>query len=121
MDRWSLVSTLNYLPHDEEVEIVLAKNPAYDTEEGRQIIGRMVSVADMTRNAFMNGDISTLMSPRTVITWAENNDIFGDLAQSFRLTFLNKCDELERPTIAEFYQRAFGDDLPEAATRVKVA
>jgi len=121
MDRWSLVTTLNYLDHDEEVEIVLAKAPSYDDEDGRQTIGRMVSVADMTRNAFMNGDISTVMSPRTVITWAENAEIFGDLALGFRLTFLNKCDELERPTIAEFYQRAFGEDLPEAATRVKVA
>jgi cobaltochelatase CobS len=81
----------------------------------------MVRVADMTRNAFMNGDISTVMSPRTVITWAQNAIIFGgDVGLSFRLTFLNKCDELERPTIAEFYQRAFGEDLPEAATRVKV-
>ncbi|MBA4801002.1 MAG: cobaltochelatase subunit CobS [Euryhalocaulis sp.] len=121
MDRWSLVTTLNYLDHEEEVEIVLAKSPAYQNDEGREVIGRMVSVADMTRNAFMNGDISTVMSPRTVINWAENNQIFGDLGLSFRLTFLNKCDELERPTIAEFYQRAFGEDLPEAATRVKVA
>jgi cobaltochelatase CobS len=81
----------------------------------------MVRVADMTRNAFMNGDISTVMSPRTVITWAENASIFGDVGMAFRVTFLNKCDELERPTVAEFYQRAFGADLPEAATRVKVA
>jgi len=121
MDRWSLVTTLNYLDHEEEVEIVLAKSPDYQNDEGREAISRMVSVADMTRNAFMNGDISTVMSPRTVINWAENNQIFGDLGLSFRLTFLNKCDELERPTIAEFYQRAFGEDLPEAATRVKVA
>jgi cobaltochelatase CobS len=75
----------------------------------------------MTRNAFMNGDLSTVMSPRTVITWAENAQIFGDIGLAFRMTFLNKCDELERPTVAEFYQRAFGNDLPEAATRVKVA
>jgi len=81
----------------------------------------MVRVADMTRNAFMNGDISTVMSPRTVITWAQNAEIFGDIGLAFRMTFLNKCDELERPTVAEFYQRAFGQDLPEAATRVKVA
>ncbi|WP_022698568.1 cobaltochelatase subunit CobS [Euryhalocaulis caribicus] len=121
MDRWSLVTTLNYLDHEEEVEIVLAKSPDYQNDAGREAISRMVSVADMTRNAFMNGDISTVMSPRTVINWAENNQIFGDLGLSFRLTFLNKCDELERPTIAEFYQRAFGEDLPEAATRVKVA
>lgn len=122
MDRWSIVTTLNYLEHDAEAAIVLAKAPAYDTPEGRKTIMAMVRVADMTRNAFMNGDISTVMSPRTVITWAENAEIFaGDIGTAFRMTFLNKCDELERPTVAEFYQRCFGQDLPEAATRVKVA
>jgi cobaltochelatase CobS len=123
MDRWSIVTTLNYLAHDVEAEIVLAKAPAYGkTPEGRRQIAAMVRVADMTRNAFMNGDISTVMSPRTVITWAQNAEIFaGDLALAFRMTFLNKCDELERPTVAEFYQRAFGGDLPESAARVKVA
>jgi cobaltochelatase CobS len=123
MDRWSIVTTLNYLAHDVEQEIVLAKVPSYgETPEGRRQIAAMVRVADMTRNAFMNGDISTVMSPRTVITWAQNAHIFaGDLALAFRLTFLNKCDELERPTVAEFYQRAFGTDLPESAARVKVA
>jgi cobaltochelatase CobS len=121
MDRWSLVVTLNYLEHDVEEAIVLAKAPSYDSADGKKTIKAMVRVADMTRNAFMNGDISTVMSPRTVITWAENAEIFGDIGQAFRLTFLNKCDELERPTVAEFYQRAFGADLPEAATRVKVA
>jgi len=122
MDRWSIVATLNYLEHDAETEIVVAKSPSYDNAKGRKTISAMVRVADMTRNAFMNGDISTVMSPRTVITWAENAIIFdGDIGQSFRLTFLNKCDELERPVIAEFYQRAFGEDLPEAATQVKVA
>ncbi len=121
MDRWSVVATLNYLAHDVEAEIVLAKAPSYRTPEGRRKVAAMVRVADMTRNAFMNGDISTVMSPRTVITWAQNADIFGgDLALAFRLTFLNKCDELERPTVAEFYQRAFGGDLPESAARVKV-
>ena len=123
MDRWSIVTTLNYLAHDVEAEIVLAKSPNYaKTAEGRRQIAAMVRVADMTRNAFMNGDISTVMSPRTVITWAQNAEIFaGDLALAFRMTFLNKCDELERPTVAEFYQRAFGGDLPESAARVKVA
>ena len=122
MDRWSIVTTLNYLDHDVEAEIVLSKNPAYATAEGRRTLAAMVRVADMTRNAFMNGDISTVMSPRTVITWAQNAEIFGgDLGLSFRMTFLNKCDELERPTVAEFYQRAFGEDLPESAARVKVA
>ena len=121
MDRWSIVTTLNYLAHEVENDIVLAKNPSYDTPEGRRTIAAMVRVADMTRNAFMNGDISTVMSPRTVITWAQNADIFaGDIALAFRMTFLNKCDELERPTVAEFFQRAFGSDLPEAATRTKV-
>ena len=122
MDRWSIVTTLNYLDHDAEAAIVLAKaGKGYDTAEGKRKIAAMVRVADMTRNAFMNGDISTVMSPRTVITWAENAEIFGDIGEAFRMTFLNKCDELERPTVAEFYQRAFGADLPEAATRVKVA
>ncbi len=123
MDRWSIVATLNYLEHDVEAAIVLAKAGAsYQTPEGKRTISAMVRVADMTRNAFMNGDISTVMSPRTVITWAQNAEIFNaDVALAFRMTFLNKCDELERPTVAEFYQRAFGADLPEAATRVKVA
>jgi cobaltochelatase CobS len=122
MDRWSIVTTLNYLDHDAEAAIVLAKTPSYNTADGKRTIMAMVRVADMTRNAFMSGDISTVMSPRTVITWAQNAEIFsGDIGTAFRMTFLNKCDELERPTVAEFYQRAFGADLPEAATRVKVA
>ncbi|MBC6980398.1 cobaltochelatase subunit CobS [Caulobacter sp. 17J80-11] len=122
MDRWNIVTTLNYLDHDTEQHIVLAKAPEYDTPEGKRAIAAMVRVADMTRNAFMNGDISTVMSPRTVITWAQNATIFGgDVGMAFRMTFLNKCDELERPTVAEFYQRAFGTDLPESAARVKVA
>ena len=116
-----LFTTLNYLPHDEEVAIVLAKLPSYDSEDGKKTLSAMVSVADMTRNAFMNGDISTVMSPRTVITWAQNAEIFQNIGQSFRVTFLNKCDELERPTVAEFYQRAFGEDLPEAAHFLSIA
>jgi len=120
MDRWSIVTTLNYLDHDAEAAIVLAKVPRYDTAEGRARILSMVRVADMTRNAFMNRDISTVMSPRTVINWAENALIFDDVAYAFRVTFLNKCDELERATVAEFFQRAFGQDLPEAASRVTV-
>ncbi len=119
MDRWSIVTTLNYLPHDDEVEIIIAKCPDYATNEGREVVSSMVRVADLTRAAFMAGDISTVMSPRTVITWAENAQIFGgDMGFSFRLTFLNKCDELERPTVAEFFQRCFGQDLPESAARV---
>lgn len=122
MDRWSVVTTLNYLSHDVEAQIVLAKAPGYATPEGKRTINAMVRVADMTRNAFMNGDISTVMSPRTVITWAQNAEIFGnDIALAFRMTFLNKCDELERGTVAEFFQRAFGTDLPESTARVRVA
>jgi cobaltochelatase CobS len=122
MDRWSIVTTLNYLAHDVEAEIVLAKAPSYNTADGKRTINAMVRVADMTRNAFMNGDISTVMSPRTVITWAQNSEIFdGDIALGFRMTFLNKCDELERGTVAEFFQRAFGQDLPESTARVRVA
>jgi cobaltochelatase CobS len=118
MDRWSIVTTLNYLPHDEEVDIVLSKAKHYRTPEGREIVNRMVRVADLTRNAFVNGDLSTVMSPRTVITWAENADIFGDIGFAFRVTFLNKCDELERALVAEFYQRSFGKELPESAVNV---
>ncbi len=121
MDRWSIVSTLNYLEHREEEKIVLSKMPAMDNRKGRETIGRMVAVAELTRGAFMTGDISTVMSPRTVITWAENAEIFGDLGFAFRLTFLNKCDETERSQIAEFYQRCFGADLPEAAVAQSAA
>ena len=121
MDRWSIVTTLNYLAHDVEAEIVVAKCPAYATTEGRRTVAAMVRVADMTRNAFINGDISTVMSPRTVITWAQNAEIFdGDLGLAFRMTFLNKCDELERGTVAEFFQRAFGQELPESTARPRL-
>jgi cobaltochelatase CobS len=121
MDRWSIVTTLNYLPHDMEVDIVLSKATHYRTTEGRDIVNKMVRVADLTRNAFINGDLSTVMSPRTVITWAENSDIFGDIGFAFRVTFLNKCDELERPLVAEFYQRSFGKELPESAVNVALS
>jgi len=117
MDRWNIVSTLNYLSHDAEEEIVAAKVPGYD----RKTLAAMVRVADMTRNAFINGDLSTVMSPRTVITWAQNAEIFGDIGFAFRLSFLNKCDELERASVAEFYQRCFGEELPESAAKVLVA
>ncbi|HEY4078662.1 MAG TPA: cobaltochelatase subunit CobS [Rhizomicrobium sp.] len=121
MDRWSIVSTLNYLTHEAEEEIVLAKVPHYDTPEGKKTVSAMVRLADMTRNAFVAGDLSTVMSPRTVITWAQNAEIFGDIGFAFRLTFLNKCDELERASVAEFYQRCFGEELPESAAKVLVA
>ncbi|PWE30866.1 cobaltochelatase subunit CobS [Pararhodobacter marinus] len=118
MDRWSLVATLNYLSHDAESAIVLAKNPHYNNAKGRQEISQMVTVADLTRTAFMKGQLSTVMSPRTVINWAENARIFRNIGYAFRLTFLNKCDELERQTVAEFYQRCFGEELPESAASV---
>lgn len=119
MDRWNIVTTLNYLPHERETDIVHAKAAGYEGAEGRDKIAAMVRVADLTRAAFINGDISTVMSPRTVLTWAENAEILGrDIALAFQLTFLNKCDELERPTVAEFYQRCFGDDLPQEAISV---
>ncbi|MCA2010375.1 cobaltochelatase subunit CobS [Pararhodobacter sp. CCB-MM2] len=118
MDRWSLVATLNYLSHDAETNIVLAKNPHYNTAKGRQEISQMVTVADLTRTAFTKGQLSTVMSPRTVISWAENARIFRNIGYAFRLTFLNKCDELERQTVAEFYQRCFGEELPESAASV---
>ena len=121
MDRWSVVTTLNYLPHDNEVAIVLAKAKHYRTDKGRDIVNKMVRVADMTRSAFINGDLSTVMSPRTVITWAENAEIFGNVGMAFRLTFLNKCDELERSVVAEFYQRAFGEELKESALNVALS
>lgn len=120
MDRWSLVSTLNYLSHDAETQIVLSKNPHYNTDKGRKQIGQMVTVADLSRTSFMNGDISTVMSPRTVINWAQNAEIFKDIGFAFRLTFLNKCDELERQTVAEFYQRCFDEELPESAASVSL-
>lgn len=118
MDRWNIVVSLNYLEQDAEAAIVLAKVPHYDTEEGRQRVRAMVKLAELTRTGFMNGDISTVMSPRTVITWAENTRIFNDMDFSFRVTFLNKCDELERPIIAEYYQRCFARELPESGMSV---
>ncbi len=121
MDRWSLVATLNYLSIDAETSIVLAKAPNYNTDAGRKTIKQMVTVADLTRTAFMNGDLSTVMSPRTVINWAQNAEIFHSMSYAFRLSFLNKCDELERQTVAEFYQRCFDEELPESAAAMSVS
>ena len=118
MDRWNIVATLNYLPHDKEVEIILAKLPGLEAKEGREQVANMVRVADLTRQGFINGDISTVMSPRTVLTWAENAQIFGEVGFAFRLTFLNKCDETERATVAEYFQRCFGVELPETLARI---
>ncbi len=120
MDRWSLVATLNYLSIEAETQIVLSKNPHYNTDKGRKTIKQMVTVADLTRTAFMNGDLSTVMSPRTVIAWAQNAEIFRNVGYAFRLSFLNKCDELERQTVAEFYQRLFDEELPESAASVSL-
>lgn len=116
MDRWNIVTTLNYLPEDEETAIILAKVPSFADEkkhsQGKNLIRAMVALANLTRQSFMQGDISTVMSPRTVISWAENAEIFNDVGLAFRLSFLNKCDEAERPAIAEFYQRCMNEELP---------
>ncbi len=115
MDRWDIVASLNYLPAPEEIAIVLARVPGKDTPAGRELVARMVAVAELTRRGFAAGDVSTLMSPRTVITWAENCEIFRDPALAFRLSFLNKCDEAERALVAEYYQRCFGEELDAGA------
>jgi len=114
MDRWNIVTTLNYLPAAVEAQIVLAKSGEYDNKDGKTTVEKMIKVADLSRQGFINGDISTVMSPRTVISWAQNALIFGDVGFAFRVTFLNKCDEAERPLIAEYFQRVFGTDLPES-------
>ena len=120
MDRWSIVSTLNYLPANAEEEIVASKVPNFKTKEGKEIIKSMVSIAELTRNGFISGDLSTVMSPRTVITWAENTNIVEDIDLAFKLTFFNKCDEMERPILSEYYQRCFGRDLIEIDKNVDV-
>ena len=122
MDRWSIVATLNYLPHDDEVNIVKAKvKDLASSDLGKEKISNMVRVADLSRSAFMNGDLSTVMSPRTVITWAENAEIFDDVGLAFQLSFLNKCDELEKGLVAEFYQRCFNEDLPQSTANVALS
>ena len=121
MDRWSIVTTLNYLGHDAEVEIVIAKVPSYDNDSGRGTVSAMVALAELTRSGFINGDVSTVMSPRTVITWAENALLFDDVGFAFRLSYLNKCDEIERPIVAEYYQRCFGTELKESGIKANLA
>ena len=121
MDRWNIVTTLNYLPFKKELEIVLTKNKNYNSKEGKEKISNMIKVADLTRKGFVNGDISTVMSPRTVLHWAENTKIFKDHGYAFRLTFLNKCDETEKKIISEYYQRCFGEDLPESSINVTIS
>ena len=121
MDRWNIVSTLNYLKFDKELEIILAKTNNFNkNKEGREIASNMIKVADLTRKGFVSGDISTVMSPRTVLFWAQNYEIFKDVGYAFRVTFLNKCDELEKNIIAEYFQRCFGDDLPESSINIKI-
>ncbi|MEO8938735.1 MAG: AAA family ATPase [Burkholderiaceae bacterium] len=114
IDRWNIVASLNYLPRDEEVAIVQARVPSLANSAGRKLVEAMVTVADLTRKGFAAGDLSTLMSPRTVITWAENVEIFTDPALAFRLSFVNKCDEVERPLVAEYFQRCFDRELDES-------
>ena len=120
MDRWNIVTTLNYLAFEKEFEIILSKNKKLNNKDGKEKISNMIKVADLTRKGFMNGDISTVMSPRTVIHWAENSTIFKDVGYSFRVTFLNKCDEMEKKIISEYYQRCFGEDLPESSANITI-
>ena len=120
MDRWNVVTTLNYLPFEKEMEIILSKNKKMDNKDGKDKVANMIKVADLTRKGFINGDISTVMSPRTVLHWAENYNIFKDVGYAFRVTFLNKCDDLEKKIISEYYQRCFGDDLPESSVNIKI-
>jgi cobaltochelatase CobS len=114
IDRWNIVASLDYLPAEEEIAIVQARVPSLANEAGRTVVRSMVAVADLTRKGFAAGDLSTLMSPRTVITWAENLEIFRDPALAFRLSFVNKCDEAERPVVAEYFQRCFDLELKES-------
>jgi len=114
MDRWNIVTTLNYLSLEKEMDIILAKNKNLNNTKGKEKVANMIKVATLTRKGFMAGDISTVMSPRTVLHWAENSEIFKETGYAFRVTFLNKCDDTEKNTIAEYYQRCFGEDLPES-------
>ena len=120
MDRWNIVTTLNYLGLEKEMEIILSKNKNLNNAKGKEKVSNMIKVATLTRKGFMAGDISTVMSPRTVLHWAENSEIFKDTGYAFRVTFLNKCDDAEKNIIAEYYQRCFGEDLPESMINVQV-
>ena len=118
LDRWNIVAALDYLPARDEEAIVLARSPSWDTPEHRRTIAAMVALAELTRTGYLAGDLSTLMSTRTLITWAENARIFDDLDYAFRVTFLNRCDELERATVAEYYQRCFAVELDVGSDRL---
>ncbi len=120
MDRWNIVTTLNYLSLERELDIVLAKNKNLNNTKGKEKVANMIKVASLTRKGFIAGDISTVMSPRTVLHWAENSEIFKDTGYAFRVTFLNKCDEIEKNTIAEYYQRCFGEELPESLMNIQI-
>ena len=120
MDRWNIVTTLNYLGLEKEMEIILSKNKNLNNAKGKEKVSNMIKVATLTRKGFMAGDISTVMSPRTVLHWAENSEIFKETGYAFRVTFLNKCDDVEKNIIAEYYQRCFGEDLPESMINVQV-
>ena len=120
MDRWNIVTTLNYLSLEKEMEIILAKNKNLNNSKGKEKVSNMIKVASLTRKGFIAGDISTVMSPRTVLHWAENAEIFKDIGYAFRVTFLNKCDEVEKSIIAEYYQRCFGEDLPESMVNIQI-
>tara|TARA_B100000965_G_scaffold295054_1_gene253117 strand:- start:169 stop:1143 length:975 start_codon:yes stop_codon:yes gene_type:complete len=120
MDRWNIVTTLNYLSLENEMEIILGKNKNLNNTKGKEKVSNMIKVASLTRKGFIAGDISTVMSPRTVLHWAENNEIFKDTGYAFRVTFLNKCDEAEKNIIAEYYQRCFGEDLPESMINIQI-
>tara|TARA_B100000700_G_scaffold216564_1_gene238071 strand:- start:875 stop:1852 length:978 start_codon:yes stop_codon:yes gene_type:complete len=121
MDRWNIVATLNYLPFEKEFEIILQKNKNFNNKDGKEILSNMIKVANLTRKGFINGDISTVMSPRTVLHWAENTKIFKDHGYAFRVTFLNKCDDIEKKIISEYYQRCFGEELPESSINVSIS
>ena len=118
--KWNIVSTLNYLSLEKEMEIILGKNKNLNNPKGKEQVSNMIKVASLTRKGFMAGDISTVMSPRTVLHWAENSEIFKDIGYAFRVTFLNKCDDAEKNTIAEYYQRCFGEELPESMINIQV-
>ena len=120
MDRWNIVTSLNYLSLEKEMEIILAKNKSLHNSKGKEKVSNMIKVASLTRKGFIGGDISTVMSPRTVLHWAENTEIFKDTGYAFRVTFLNKCDEIEKNIIAEYYQRCFGEELPESMINIQI-
>ena len=120
MDRWEIVTSLNYLSLEKEMEIILAKNKKLNNPKGKEKVANMIKVASLTRKGFIAGDISTVMSPRTVLHWAENSEIFKDTGYAFRVTFLNKCDDIEKNTIAEYYQRCFGEELPESLVNIQI-